>query len=246
MKVKEVADLVGISVRTLHYYDEIGLLKPEQTTEAGYRKYTKSNIEALQQIMFFRALDVPLKQIKEIIHRPSFNKTEALMLHRSMLLEKRERLDQIIQTLNKTLKYEEGEIEMSDQERFVGFDLRNNPYEQEARERWGEKAVDKSNEKIRFMNNNEQNAWANDVDALYRELAALCKQDPNSKEAQAAIAKWYRYLNRIGDYTPEAFQALGAMYVEDNRFKENIDTFGEGLAVFMRDAMQTYAQNLNK
>src|SRR5690554_1303147 len=93
MKVKEVADLVGISVRTLHHYDEIGLLKPEKTTEAGYRLYSDDNLETLQQILFFRELDFPLKKIKEIIQSPSFDRLEALKLHRKMLLDKQNQLN---------------------------------------------------------------------------------------------------------------------------------------------------------
>ena len=88
MRVKEVADLVGISVRTLHYYDEIGLLTPEKTTESGYRLYTDDDLEKLQQILFFKELGFPLKKIKEIINSPSFDRHEALVLQRKMLLDK--------------------------------------------------------------------------------------------------------------------------------------------------------------
>lgn len=88
MTVKEVADLVGISVRTLHHYDSINLLKPDNTTEAGYRLYNDKSLEKLQQILFFKELDFPLKKIKEILNDPSFDTKEALRLHKEMLLEK--------------------------------------------------------------------------------------------------------------------------------------------------------------
>lgn len=137
MRVKEVADLVGISVRTLHHYDEIGLLTPGETTESGYRLYSNEDLEMLQQILFFKELGFPLKKIKEIINNPSFNREEALMLHRKMLVEKRSRLDKVIATIDKTIQHTKGEIQMTNKEKFEGFDFSHNPYEQEARERWG-------------------------------------------------------------------------------------------------------------
>src|SRR5690554_6287653 len=109
MKIKEVAVLVGISVRTLHHYDEIGLLTPDNTTESGYRIYSDENLETLQQILFFKELGFPLKKIKEIIDSPSFERSEALELQHRMLLEKRNRLDRMIETIRKTIKYSKGE-----------------------------------------------------------------------------------------------------------------------------------------
>src|SRR5690625_418571 len=97
MKVKEVADLAGVSVRTLHHYDEIELLTPTETTESGYRIYSQKDLEKLQQILFFRELDFPLKKIKEIINSPSFNQEEALIVQRKMLSKKREKIDEMLQ-----------------------------------------------------------------------------------------------------------------------------------------------------
>ena len=98
-----MADLVGISVRTLHHYDEIGLLKPEKVNEAGYREYFDSHLEVLQQILFFRELGFSLKNIKEIVNSPDFNRDEALRMHKKMLIEKRDRNNQMIETLDKTI-----------------------------------------------------------------------------------------------------------------------------------------------
>jgi DNA-binding transcriptional MerR regulator len=237
MKVKEVADLVGVSVRTLHHYDEIGLLVPEETTESGYRVYSDENLETLQQILFFKELGFPLKKIKEILSNPTFNRQEALKMQRKMLLEKRSRLDKMIGTLEKTIQHSKGEIQMSNQEKFEGFDFSHNPYEQEARERWGDKAVDEANEKAAKMTKSDQDKF----NEIYRNLAALRHLAPDSQEAQDGIKEWFVYLNKLGNYSLEAFKGLGQMYVDDERFTKNIDQFGEGLAKFMRDAMAVYA-----
>lgn len=246
MKVKEVADLVGISVRTLHHYDEIGLLTPEEITDAGYRIYSNENLETLQQILFFRELGFPLKKIKEIISSPSFDRQEALMLHRKMLLEKRSRLDQMITTIDKTIQHTKGEISMSNKEKFEGFDFSKNPYEQEARERWGDKAVDQSNAKVNAMSKGEKKDFEEAFNSIYRKLAEIRHISPESETAQAAIKEWFNFLNNMGNYSLDAFKGLGQMYVDDERFTKNIDQFGEGLAKFMCEAMAVFADKNKK
>ncbi|MGM7634956.1 MerR family transcriptional regulator [Bacillus sp. Hm123] len=243
MRVKEVSDLVGVSVRTLHHYDEIGLLVPDEVTEAGYRVYSNDNLETLQQILFFRELDFPLKKIKEVINSPSFDREEALRLHRKMLLEKRQRIDQMLGTIDQTIQHMKGEIKMSNKDKFAGFDFSDNPYEQEARERWGDQAVDESKKKIGNMTKDEQKEMSKEWDAIYKKLAALRHHSPATQEAQEAIKEWYDFLNKMGNYSLEAFKGLGQMYVDDERFTKNIDQYGEGLARFMRDAMAVYADN---
>lgn len=241
MKVKEVSKLTGVSVRTLHYYDEIGLLTPEQTNENGYRLYSEKDLELLQQILFFRELGFSLKQIKAIVHDPSFNRLEALEMHRKMLLEKRERIDRMLNTLEKTIQHVKGERAMTNQEKFQGFDFSRNPYEEEARRRWGDKAVDASQAKLNQLSKTKMQEFGQTMNELYRKLAELRHSDPASEAAQEAIGEWYAMLNRMGSYSLEAFKGLGQLYVDDERFTNNIDQFGEGLAKFMRDAMQVYA-----
>ena len=135
MKVSEVAKLTGITVRTLHYYDQIGLLKPSQVTESGYRHYSHTDLEKLQQILFFRELDFPLSDIREILSNPAFDRGVAMQNHRALLLQKRNRIDSLISLVDKTLK---GENDMS----FKQFDASEmeetkKKYAQEAKQRWG-------------------------------------------------------------------------------------------------------------
>ncbi len=242
MKVKEVAKLTGISVRTLHHYDEIGLLSPERQYESGYREYTDENLETLQQILFFRELGFPLKKIKDVLNSPAFDRREALLMQKKMLLEKRSRLDQMIRLVEKSIQHAEGEIKMTNEEKFEGFDFSHNPYEKEARERWGNKAVDRSNAKLAGMSEEEQEAMTKKMNDIYKQLAGLRQELPASEKAQSAIKEWYDFLNNnFGNYSLEAFKGLGQMYVADERFTKNIDQFGEGLAQFMCDAMAVFA-----
>ncbi|OUS76529.1 MerR family transcriptional regulator [Paenibacillus sp. MY03] len=244
MKVKEVADLTGISVRTLHHYDEIGLLVPDGTTEAGYRDYSERNLELLQQILFFRELGFSLKKIKEIVTSKSFDRLEALERHREMLNEKRSQLEQLLRTVEQTIRHAKGEVTMTNEEKFKGFDFGSNPYEQEARERWGDKAVDESNAKMeKLKQDGKMQAFQDEMNELYRKLASVRHDDPSSEASQEAIGQWFTLLNQMGSYSLEAFKGLGQMYVDDARFTRNIDQFGEGLALFMRDAMAYYSDS---
>lgn len=245
MKVKELAELVGISVRTLHHYDAIGLLTPDQVNEAGYRIYSAENVAQLQQILFFRELDFPLAHIKSIVNDPGFDRIQALEQHRERLLHKQRRLGVLLQTLDRTLLDAKGEIKMSDAEKFKGFDFSQNPYEDEARQRWGDEVVDDSQARLATLQKaGKMEAFQAEMNALYTHLASLRQGDPASVEAQQAIARWYALLSQVGSYSPAAFKALGQMYVDDTRFTQNIDQFGDGLAVFMRDAMAIYAEVL--
>ncbi|MEW9668194.1 MerR family transcriptional regulator [Ammoniphilus sp. 3BR4] len=243
LRVKELADLVGISIRTLHYYDEIGLLSPEEITDSGYRLYSTDNLEMLQQILFYRELDFPLKEIKKMITSSSFDKQEALIQHQKMLLEKRDKLDKLIQTVDRSIRHMRGEIIMTDKEKFEGFDFSHNPYEKEARERWGDEAVDQSKAKIANMRKEVQE----EVTKIYAKLATLRHTSPESDEAQAAIKDWFDCLNQnFGNYSLDAFKGLGHLYVDDERFTQNIDQYGEGLAQFMCKAMAYFADHHNK
>lgn len=243
MKVKEVSHLSGISVRTLHHYDEIGLLKPESTSSSGYRLYSEDNLETLQQILFFRELDFPLKQIKGIIHSPSFDRKEALTLHRQTLLDKRKRIDKMIATIDKTTQYMKGDIHMSNKEKFAGFDFSDNRYEEEARKRWGNKAVDKTNATISALSHDEQQSLGEEMTALFEQFATIRHLSPTSENAQSAMKEWYHFLNKTGHYySLAAFKGLSDIYVSDERFTKNIDQFGEGLAQFMCEAMTIYAE----
>ena len=245
MNTNDVATMTGLSVRTLHHYDKIGLLCPNRNQESGYRKYSEEDLDKLQQILFFKECGFTLAKIKELLDSPWFDREKAFELQKQYLLHEKKRIDAMLQTLNKTMRAMKGEVAMSPKEKFKGFDFSDNPYEEEARRLWGNEAVDKSKAWIESKSADEQNAIGKGMDDLFKELALLRDDNPAGEPAQAAMDKMYKYFNQnFGyHYTLEAFAGLGQMYVEDSRFTENIDQYGEGLSVFLREAMNIYAQS---
>ncbi len=247
MTVKQIADLVGISVRTLHYYDEIHLLNPTKLSKSGYRLYSEADLDKLQQILFFRELDFPLKKIKSIIASPSFDRQESLKMHKQLLIDRKNRTDQMIQTIDQTLRYMRGEITMTNEEKFKGFNFDNLPksYDEEARKKWGDSTVTKANEHIKSWSDKEKDVKTKEMNDIFSTFANLKSQSTESVEVQSNVQKWYDYLNSNidFDYTLDVFERLGHLYVEDERFKVNIDKFGTGTAQFIKDSIEVYVKN---
>lgn len=240
MKISEVAKLTGITVRTLHYYDEIGLLKPSEITESGYRLYSKDSLETLQQILFFRELDFPLNEIKEIMTNPNYNKREALNKQKELLVKKRQRIDSLIGLINNTI---EGENNMS----FKEFDMKDieeskKKYAKEVKERWGN--TDAYKECEEKTNNYSENQWG----AINKESSEILKAfgqhigcDPGSAEVQDLVEKWRNHISSsFYNCTKEILSGLGLMYINDERFQKNIDQNGEGTAELMSKAIEIY------
>src|SRR5690625_633544 len=163
-------------------------------------------------------------------------------MHKKILMEKKRNVEMLIATVNKSIKCKRGEIEMSQKEKFAGFNFENNKYEQEARERWGDEAVNDANQKLKQMTKDEKQVMGEQFEQIYKNLAEIRNLSPESKEAQMEIKKWWDYVNNIGTYSLDAFKGLGEMYVTDERFTKNIDQYGEGLAQFMCDAMRIFAE----
>lgn len=240
--VKEVSKMTGVSVRTLHYYDGIGLLKPTQITDAGYRLYDGKALSRLQQILFFRELGFPLKEIRDILANPSFDAREALKNHRRMLVMERDRLDGLIRLADRTLK---GENVMSFEEfdRSEIEDTRKK-YEKEAKERWG--STDAYHESERRTAAYTKDDWARihtDAEKLYREFAENSGKKPDDPTVQQLVKEWQAFITRnFYQCTDEILAGLGEMYSVDPRFRENIDKYGAGLAAFMSRAIAVFCK----
>lgn len=246
--VKQVAELAGISVRTLHHYDEIGLLSPAETSEAGYRLYSEDDLDVLQQILFYRELGFPLKTIKDVIRAPDFDRREALRQHREMLLEKRRHIDRLIDTIDRTIQHLEGEIDMTAEEKFEAFKeklIEDNErrFGAEIREKYGEERVEASNAKLRGMSGAEFDAMKRleeQVQDLLEKAAGT--GDPASEEARRLVDAHKAWLMHFWtDYSPEAHMGLADMYVADERFAAYYDQRVKGGAAFLRDAIRQWA-----
>ncbi len=243
MTVKEVSRLCGVSVRTLHYYDEIGLLRPERLSGAGYRVYGEGELLLLQQILFFRELGFSLKEIRAIMQNPSFDAKEALEKQRTLLEMKRERISGLIRLVDQTLK---GEQLMS----FKEFDQSKierarAQYAVEAKERWGNTpAYAQSEQKTKGYTKEDWNRIQDEAAELFKDLAAHMEQGPSAPETQALIGQWQAHITRYYyDCTDAILAGLGHMYREDRRFAENIDQYGCGLADFMSEAIALHTKN---
>ncbi|MEA5042898.1 MAG: MerR family transcriptional regulator [Oscillibacter ruminantium] len=238
MKINEVAKRTGITVRTLHYYDQIGLLKPSRITEAGYRLYDRESLAVLQQILFFRELDFPLQEIREIMENPGYNRQEALEKHRELLVKKRERLNGLIGLVDKTLK---GESEMSFQEfDKTEIETMREQYAKEVRDRWGDTpAFQEEQKKTARYDGAKWNAVNDEGAALMRAFAEHRDESPSDGAAQELVRQWREYITEnFYHCTDEILAGLGAMYVSDPRFTENIDKNGPGTAAFMAKAIE--------
>lgn len=248
-QVKQIAKLVGISARTLHYYDQIGLLKPAQVTESGYRLYDVEDLEKLQQIMFFKELDFPLKAIKDLLENPDFDKREALMAHRELLMIKRNRMDQMIDTIDGSINAMNGGKEMSKKDMFKAFDKTEieaykEKYADEVRSKYPKETVNECSEKTKNYTSDDWSNIQEEGDKLFHRLAQLMEASPDDAEVQKLIEAYRTYISEnFYDCTLEIFSGLADLYVQDERFTKNIDQHGEGLSEFLRDAIQYYCRH---
>ncbi len=245
--IQKLAVIAGISTRTLRYYDEIGILKPARINSSGYRIYGCAEVDRLQQILFYRELGVSLDSIKEIITSPSFDGVKALKEHREKLLEKRKQLDLLIANVDKTLAQTEGGIRMADKEKFEGFkqkiiDDNEKEFGKEIRDKYGDDTINKSNNRIKNMSQEEYDAVVSLGEQLMDVLhEAFRNGNPASPIAQRAAdlhKQWLTYF--WSGYSKEAHAGLAQMYVEDERFRAYYDKKQPGTAAFLRDAILIY------
>ncbi|MBC1562084.1 MerR family transcriptional regulator [Listeria booriae] len=242
--VQKLAKLAGVSTRTLRYYDEIGILKPARINSSGYRIYGQNEVDRLQQILFYREMNVGLDKIKAILEQPDFDETEALKTHRAQLLDKRKQLDELIRNVEKSIAHSERRITMTDQEKFEGFkqkmiDENEEKHGTEIREKYGDDKINKSNAKLKGMSEAKMERVNRLAETILVELAeAFETGDPAGEKAQEVAAMHKEWLSTYWDtYSKEAHAGLAQMYVDDERFTAYYDKDQPGLAAFLRDAI---------
>lgn len=247
--INKLAQLAGVSTRTLRYYDECGLLPPKRINSSGYRIYGPCEVDRLQEILFYRELGVALDEIQLILKASGFQRLNVLTGHLFQLQSKRSQIDTLITNVEKSILAMKGEITMSDQEKFEGFKEKmiqenEEKYGAEIRKKYGDAVIDASNAKLRGLSNEEfDQQFRPALDEVLRE--AFTQGDPASELAQEACAMhkdWLCFYWPEGMYSREAHLNMGKMYVEDERFKAYYDKIAPGLAEFLLEALKIYTK----
>ncbi len=241
--VKEVAQLSGVSVRTLHHYDRIGLLCP-QKAENGYRYYTEENLTQLQQILFYKYLGFPLKNIKELLE----NETDSIVQleEQLCLLEaEQERLDTLIDTLTKTIQTKKGMIQMTAKEKFAGFTYQDSlAYQDEAKQKYGKELIEQALTKQK----GHEDIVTEGFNSIFRHFAdnLLLGLPVDEKDNQNLAEQLLQHIRTYAfDCSLEVFGYIGKGYVENPEFQRNIDKFGQGVAQYVCDTIQVYVAKEN-
>ncbi|MBP2097876.1 MerR family transcriptional regulator [Enterococcus rivorum] len=247
--IKKIAELSGISTRTLRYYDEINLLKPTRINSSGYRIYGIKEVDRLQQILFYRSLDIKLEDIQTILSQSEVDIQHSLKEHYNQLLLKRQQIDSLLLTVEKTIRYQKGEITMNDQEKFEGLKreaLQKNEklYGKEIREKYGESTVETSNKKwlnlskeqFNQMEQTEQNLFS----ALKKVIQSKDYDSPEAKEAFESHKEWLLFTTP--HYSVQMHRGLGEMYIADERFASYYNSrVGDEASDVLNKIIQKYA-----
>lgn len=244
LTIGETAKLTGISVRTLHYYDEIGLLKPAAVTDAGYRFYDDPALERLQQILFYRELSFSLKEIAPLLDLPKPQRMQALQRHKELLLLKQQQLSDLLLLVNNTIggygSMKKNDLHLAD------LQAAKEKYAEEARAKYGESVAYKQSQQ------RETSRTATEALAVNEEAADLFARfaqanqngvQPDSAEANALVVLWQAHITRHHyDCSRKILSCLGQMYVADERFTATLDAYGTGTAAFMSKAIEAYCK----
>ena len=247
LTVKQLSNLAGLTPRTLHYYDQIGLFKPARVGQNGYRYYSEDSVLLLQQILLYRALDMPLEEIRRIIKRRGFEAVGALETHSRELGKRIARLERLQATVDSTILHLKGVRPMNQKQFFEGFsDEQQAEYEKEAMQMYDPATVKAANKKWKEYTAAEKQRIGDEGNAVYQDILLAMPKGASSSEAQACVERWRRHIEYF--WVPNEDQLLGLvdLYNADPRFKANFDKIDPHLAEFMREAVKVYVKNRKK
>jgi DNA-binding transcriptional MerR regulator len=246
--VKEVAKLSGVSIRTLHFYDEIGLLKPAAYGENGYRYYEREQLFLLQQILFYRELEFPIAEIRLLLSSSQFDRLQALRSHQKALREKGKHLAALVRTIDRTVRHLQGEIAMKDKEIYQGFaPEKQREYEDDLIARGGDQAREKIAESKRRIKNWKKEDFEKAklaVEAIHLELTRLLRQGVSPADAQvlSVMKRHYDWVCQFWTPDKSSYPGLGQLYQEHPDFRKTYDALDPGLAEFLAQAMREFAR----
>lgn len=240
--VRQLANAAGVSPRTLHFYDGIGLLKPEAYGGNGYRYYGEAALLRLQQILFFKELDFSLAEIRATIDRPGFDLVQALHAHRETLRERAGRLARLIETVDKTILHLKGELEMTERDFYRGFsEEQQREYEEEIRQRYGDRELEQSQQRWGGYGADRRQAIQEDFARIVTALRDRMPLGAGAPEVRALVGQLHAWVGNFYDCTLEVFEGLGHTYNQDPRFREMYETtYGPGVAEFLEQAIGAY------
>jgi DNA-binding transcriptional MerR regulator len=234
--VRQLADLAGITPRTLHHYDAIGLLVPSRTGN-GYRSYEPEALLRLQQILLYRELGLDLDAIKRLMTKKDFSVVRALEAHKAALRKRIQRLERLVETVDKTIASQQGGTTMSDEQLFGGLTAQEKEYAEEALERWDPTVVRESHRRYGQLSAGQKAQMKEAGETLNRDWAALIGSDPAGPKARAVVERWRKGIEFFYTPTPEVLLGLSQMYLDDPRFKATYDKVDSRLAEYVHDCV---------
>jgi DNA-binding transcriptional MerR regulator len=244
--VKQLAKMSGVTVRTLHFYDEVGLLKPASYGANGYRYYEQKQLLVLQQILFFRELGFELKQIHRVLGRPDFDQLAALASHRQVLLKDLNRARRLLQTIDKTIEHLKGKQKMKDNEMYWGFShKKQTEHEQYLIDRYGDKmktSIAESHKKTKKWTKADWERAGQEFDQICRDLAGLIGRQltANSNEAQNMVRRHYQWLKHFWIPTQESYSGHAQLIV-DSELRKAYEPYHPRLAEFLAEGVKIFA-----
>lgn len=244
--VKQLAEMAGVSVRTLHYYDEIGLLRPARDPANRYRQYDRPAALRLQQILFLRELGLSLEEIQDVLDRPDFELVAALEHHRQALRQRQRRLARLLQTVERTIEHLKGQTDMDSNDLFEGFsEEKQKQYDEEARQAWGNTdAWKQSQQRWGSYSDADKQRIMDEGKVIYRDIVAVMPTGPASDETQACMARWHQHMRYFYEPTIAMLRGHGDLYNDNPDFAANFAKMHPDLAPFMREAIQVYCDRL--